>query len=572
MSDELYDYFGGNASKKVEPIEDDEFDNETEDEVVSEEVVEVVDGPADKLSENAKEVVEADTGGKKSGHWDFLANMLGISSSKKAANEIEPTPVADAAANERKDVATEGEEEAGMFGLDPIPSSEKASVLSSMFTPGKKTKSDNVGVDEPEDDLIGWSPRPSKSFISEVEDSSANSSSVASNAADASNEEIEVIYEEGYDDVEVSEGDEVFEFEIEDLDPRPRTDESDATHGRRRRKPTRSEDSSESQRSSSRRGGRQEKKSRKRESEPRTDVKFSRTEEKDRVETSSDKPRRARRGQRAGGRQEAAADLRTEPAAEAPAKRHLRNDSKGGFGAGLENWDHDIDNAPVASGSDGGSEAEADRSDADSSESRPSGRRRRRRRGGSKSRSERSERTSEDSGEAKKDGFGEGILDDADHVSDLGSESSDNVVERKGRSRESRNQEGDGRSRRRGRTRSRRPANQSEGRQEEMSEERDARDEDDRLDSSSSRGEPTRKRAKVPTWEETITVLVESNIQNHKKSGGSRRGNGGGRGRNGSGGSRGGGRSSEGSSRDNNRSRDDGTRGSGRNDGGRNRR
>ena len=46
MSDELYDYFGGNASKKVEPIEDDEFDDETEDEVVSEEVVEIGDEPA----------------------------------------------------------------------------------------------------------------------------------------------------------------------------------------------------------------------------------------------------------------------------------------------------------------------------------------------------------------------------------------------------------------------------------------------------------------------------------------------------------------------------------------------
>ena len=30
MTDELYDYFGGNASKKVEPIEDDEFENESE--------------------------------------------------------------------------------------------------------------------------------------------------------------------------------------------------------------------------------------------------------------------------------------------------------------------------------------------------------------------------------------------------------------------------------------------------------------------------------------------------------------------------------------------------------------
>lgn len=583
MSDELYDYFGGNASKKVEPIEDDDFDNETEEEVVSEEVVEIADKPTEKLSEDAKEVVASAASGKKSGHWDFLANMLGISSSKKATNEIESTPVSDAAKED------ENEEEAGMFGLAPIPSPEKASVVSSMFTPGNDTVPDAAGVDaagvdgasvdEPGDDLIGWNPRPRKSFIADVEESSAEPSSIASNATDASNEEVEVIYEEGYDDVEVSDGDEVFEFEIEELDPRPRTDESDATHGRRRRKPTRSENSSESQRSSSRRGEPREKISSKSDTDARTSIKPSRTEEKDRDESKSEKPRRARRsrrGSRSGSRQEASSDQRTEPTSEASSKRQVRNESKEGFGAGLEDWDHDNNNAPVASGSKRDNVAEADRSETDNSESRPSGRRRRRRRGGSKTRSERSERTaeqaSENSGRGQKDGFGEGILDDGAHGSDLASTSGDDVVERKDRSRESRSVEGDGRSRRRGRTRRRKPANQSEGRSDEMVADLDARDEDDRLDSSSDRGEPTRKRAKVPTWEETISVLVESNIQNHKKSGGGRRGNGGGRGRGGSGVSRGSGRSSEGSSRGNNRSREDGTRGSGRNDGGRNRR
>ena len=485
MTDELYDYFGGNASKKVEPIEDDEFDNESEDDVVSEEVVELADEPEEKSNDDAKEAVGSDTGGKKSGHWDFLANMLGISSSKKAANETESTPVVESAAEEKKEVTAEVEEDAGMFGLDPISSPEKASVLSSMFTPGNDAEAIDAEASDPEDDLIGWSPRPRKSFISEVEESSADSNSGSSNGADAPTEEIEVLYEEGYGDVEVSEGEEVFEFEIEDLDPRPRTDEDDATHGRRRRKPARSEDPKENKSTSSRRGGgRSEKVSSQSESESRGDVKSDRSEEKEIDENRPEKPRRGRRprrGPREGDRQQVAAERKAQPAAEAPAKRQVRDDSKGGFGAGLEDWDHDIDDSPAPARSESVSESDGDDSGTDRSESRPSGRKRRRRRGGSKSGSERTAvQTPESGGRPKSGGFGEGLLDDDDYGADLEADSSDEVVERKDRSREQRGEEGEGRSRRRGRTRRRKPANQSESGRDESSEDRDSRDEDDR--------------------------------------------------------------------------------------------
>ncbi|MDE0937911.1 MAG: hypothetical protein OSA89_18525, partial [Mariniblastus sp.] len=268
MTDELYDYFGGNASKKVEPIEDDEFENESETEGTSEEAVISADDSKNESNDAGVDVIAADasaadasaadTSGKKSGHWDFLANMLGISSSKKTATESEPVRAAPKVEAETAAVDEESgaEEMAEVLGLEPISSPEKSSVLSSMFTTGNDSESG-----DPEDDLIGWNPRPRKSFIAEAEESETESS----NASDNSSEEVEVAYEEGYDDIEASDGEEVFEFEIEDLDPRPRTEEDDLTHGRRRRKPNRAEgapdsspdssrDSSRDSKSSSRRG------------------------------------------------------------------------------------------------------------------------------------------------------------------------------------------------------------------------------------------------------------------------------------------------------------------------------
>ena len=402
------------------------FDNEVEDEATNEEVSEPAIEAVEKSNDEAASPAEAETGGKKAGHWDFLANMLGISSSKKATPEADPAPVAE----EVKETASESKDESGMFGLEPIPSPEESSVLSSMFTPSSTPDSNDAETNDSVeaeaeandsgDDLIGWNPRPRKSFISEAEVPSGTVGS--SQSEDAPSEEVEVVYEEGYDDVDVSEGDEVFEFEIEELDPRPRTDEDDAAHGRRRRKPSRSGDRSEGRGSGSRRRGRRDKISSDNSEDVQTDSKSDRSERTDRDESRSEKPRRgrrSRRGSRGGDRQEVAAERRNEPSGETSGERQPRSDSNGGFGAGLEDWDHEIDETPVTSRSEQGSEAEADHSDAESSESRPSGRKRRRRRGGSKSSSERTaEPVAESSNRPKSSGFGAGILDEGDF--DLG--------------------------------------------------------------------------------------------------------------------------------------------------------
>ncbi len=109
MTDELYDYFGGNASKKVEPIEDDEFDNEVEDEGVSQEPVEATAEPVQESSDEPQEAVALDTEGKKAGHWDFLANMLGISSSKKATPKTEASSDSDSVSEVSKDDVSKSE-------------------------------------------------------------------------------------------------------------------------------------------------------------------------------------------------------------------------------------------------------------------------------------------------------------------------------------------------------------------------------------------------------------------------------------------------------------------------------
>ena len=83
MTDELYDYFGGNASKKVEPIEDDDVevneaanaDASSEQQTDATSEVAASAGPADVASETKEPA-------KKAGHWDFLAGVLGVGGKK----------------------------------------------------------------------------------------------------------------------------------------------------------------------------------------------------------------------------------------------------------------------------------------------------------------------------------------------------------------------------------------------------------------------------------------------------------------------------------------------------------
>ena len=93
VSDDIYDYFSGNATRKVEPIEDDD-DDVTQQEPAQVEAEAEADSVADspELASATPEIAEADapepaepeaTGG----HWDFLAGFLGIGGSKGSARQ-----------------------------------------------------------------------------------------------------------------------------------------------------------------------------------------------------------------------------------------------------------------------------------------------------------------------------------------------------------------------------------------------------------------------------------------------------------------------------------------------------
>ena len=97
------------------------------------------------------------------------------------------------------------------------------------------------------------------------------------------------------------------------------------------------------------------------------------------------------------------------------------------------------------------------------------------------------------------------------------------------------------RGRRRGRDRDaevREPvSDRSPGRDDRPRDEIDDEDDDDRTRESRARrnrtrgdeelGDPQERRIDVPTWMETVTVFVDANIENHKKTKGGGRGRGG---------------------------------------------
>ncbi len=110
MSDDIYDYFSGNATRKVEPIEDDD-DDVTEQQAAPAETEAAAQSPAEIVTERAPEPRQADspepeapvtaeeTQKESGGHWDFLAGFLGIgggkskpAASKPAAAKQEPAP------------------------------------------------------------------------------------------------------------------------------------------------------------------------------------------------------------------------------------------------------------------------------------------------------------------------------------------------------------------------------------------------------------------------------------------------------------------------------------------------
>lgn len=260
MTDELYDYFGGSASRKVEPIEDDDLDvNESVAETTEESpVAEDVDVVAEEArEENAvaasteaesptepPKTTEPEPKPKKSGHWDFLANMLGIGGRDSSpAADVPETPAPEAVVEETEEEVVQAagapSTDESFLGLDNIPSPEDKTVLPEMFTSEEETESPST---EPEassnestnDDLIGWAPAPSKFKPVKKEPAPEPKPAAQKKAAEVAEPD--------------ADGEEFVEFEIEELDSSPRSKDEDSRAGRsprRRRSSRRSEEQEE---------------------------------------------------------------------------------------------------------------------------------------------------------------------------------------------------------------------------------------------------------------------------------------------------------------------------------------
>ena len=100
MTDEIFDYFGGNSPRKIEPIEQDDFFDDlmpkTEEEpekVDAEHVESVVESSQEKsIDDEPVEIVEAvktdeEEKPAKRSHWDILASTLGLAPKKSKKPE-----------------------------------------------------------------------------------------------------------------------------------------------------------------------------------------------------------------------------------------------------------------------------------------------------------------------------------------------------------------------------------------------------------------------------------------------------------------------------------------------------
>jgi hypothetical protein len=167
VSDDIYDYFSGNATRKVEPIEDDDDDDVTEQEsalsnndsdsdsapeengdapAVAEEPTPAVTDAVASASQTSvtasvePEVPEAVEEKESGGHWDFLAGFLGIGGSKskgaaeKATTEKPAEPVkaeAESAAPRAAEPTNEVTAKSTAEGESPKPDDSKPAIAES---------------------------------------------------------------------------------------------------------------------------------------------------------------------------------------------------------------------------------------------------------------------------------------------------------------------------------------------------------------------------------------------------------------------------------------------------------
>ncbi len=261
MTDELYDYFGGNASKKVEPLDDDELG--TVEDLV-EEIATPTDGPEDEFNADivieSEEVVvvqeyssdedlgvassddESDTGDadpietedENDDHWAELASSLGLTTDTP---EKKPTPAKKPAAPRVQAVPARKAQ----------PKSPKKSDTPRPDIPKSTFPDASAVFDEPVEAAESDEPEL-KGFADELfatEDTSGAEPSTLSKMFQPGQQKPELRFEETESESELAEpedsaeptdGDEdeeFLEFEIEDLDESPYEEGEVQKHGRR---------------------------------------------------------------------------------------------------------------------------------------------------------------------------------------------------------------------------------------------------------------------------------------------------------------------------------------------------
>ena len=246
MADDIYDYFSGNAPKKLEPIEDDDFDGVDEPAIQNQAdsgerqpTTPSEPGDADLTPAQQVEATAADqpthaddkpAPRKSDSHWDFLAGILGI---KREPKESPSDPLSKATISEKPSVPTKpslppepvvkkttkptqaaqgniesGEPKSGagleFFGFDPIPSPEDETILKSMFHADRPSE----GID-----LFGADADASSTDDDDEDDHSRDFAAV-----------------------DADDGDDYLEFEIEELDDSPYREGEAERRGRRSRR------------------------------------------------------------------------------------------------------------------------------------------------------------------------------------------------------------------------------------------------------------------------------------------------------------------------------------------------
>ena len=160
MTDDIFDYFGGNSPRKIEPIEEDDFfedlmpkapvdtanaDNEEDkvaEEVVQKEVVSVADEADETVADVESDSVEEEPVQTKS-HWDMLASALGLAPKKnKKKSKPKAKPKAKAKPESEKvkptEAVVEQPSEIEAKSQDAPPQVESMFELDASDQPGKR--------------------------------------------------------------------------------------------------------------------------------------------------------------------------------------------------------------------------------------------------------------------------------------------------------------------------------------------------------------------------------------------------------------------------------------------------